>query len=60
MGIIEESNEASLQGARKMNYRFGGINYLVKFFGRNIISITKINGKWGFLLLVGNTKYKRI
>jgi GNAT superfamily N-acetyltransferase len=60
VGIIEKSNDASFQGAKKMNYKFGGTNYLIKFFGKNIMSITNCAGKWEFLLLFRDTKSKRI
>ncbi|QSZ67881.1 hypothetical protein RJ40_10440 [Methanofollis aquaemaris] len=60
VGIIEGSNDASLQGAQKMNYNFGGVNYLIKFFGKNLMSVTNCTGKWEFLLLFRGTKFKRI
>jgi hypothetical protein len=60
IGIIERSNDASFQGARKMNYQFGGINYLIKIFGKNIISITNCTGKWELLMLFRGKKIKRV
>mgnify|MGYP002587307772 CR=1 FL=1 len=59
IGIIERSNIASLKGANKMNYNLEGSNYLLKFFGINILSISNRAGRWEYLFLLGKGRHKK-
>lgn len=59
IGIIERSNTASLKGADKMNYNLEGSNYLFKFFGINVLSISNHTGKWEYLFLLGKARCKK-
>lgn len=42
-GIVEKRNTASLKSCLRSNMKIVGRNYLVKLFGRNVISIYKPN-----------------
>ena len=54
--IVEKNNNASNRSNQKYGLKILGKNYLIKFFGRNVISIYKTEKETKIWLLIGNRR----
>jgi len=54
--IVEKYNEASNRSNQKYGLKISGKNYLIKFLGKNIISVYVVNKKVKLWFLIGRKK----
>ena len=54
--VVESSNKASIRANEKLGLTVAGYNYLIKLYGRNILSIIHLNNKWEIHCVFRNSK----